>query len=70
MESWQQWSAGRALNSYIEDWNSVDPHNGAALIDHRRKDGWIYLIYGGKDAQCKDDFCGTASTKKMATRLE
>ena len=68
LESWQHWSARRALDIPTESWNSVDPSNAAALLDHRQHDGWFYLIYGGKDAQRENDFCGTASTEKKWPR--
>ncbi len=67
-ESWLRWTQGRALELPTEEWNSLDAHNAVALVDHRSHDGWVYAIFGGKDEQRKDEFCGTASEEKHWAR--
>ncbi len=59
--SWMKWQNGRRLMVEAEDWNRPDPDNAAALWDHRDADGYFYLIYGGKNEERIDEFCGTAA---------
>ena len=59
--SWMTWENGRRLNIEPQDWNHLDPDNAAGLWDNRQQDGYFYLIYGGKNEDRLDEFCGTAA---------
>ena len=59
--SWMTWENGRRLNIEPQDWNHLDPDNAAGLWDNRPQDGYFYLIYGGKNEDRLDEFCGTAA---------
>ncbi|MGC9452451.1 MAG: hypothetical protein ACP5I4_13520 [Oceanipulchritudo sp.] len=60
-QAWLRWEDGRPLQVPGEAFNTIDRVNAAALCDNRKEDGFLYLIYGGKNAERRDEFAGTAA---------
>ncbi len=44
---WLQWTQGIRLDVALEDFNTVDRANAAAMLDRTAIDGWWYMFYAG-----------------------
>ncbi len=58
---WLDWTDGRILHPPTEDWNTVDRDNAAWLTDQRKADGYIYMLYSGRNRIRAHEFVGPGS---------